>query len=181
MRRLSIWEKTCIQYGHSPLLRQLARQTSNLRAELANQKRLVIPVTVLAREFGVSTRLLWNWIAYGLLTNQPKLAGSARLSRGIKKSIVLKFLKRLEDFHDDESGEQSFASPAGRKASAQAKIEKFYRLMPTEEETKPREFAELSGVSRSSVHRAIGSTRLPAYRRTPHRFTIGIKKRKKVS
>ena len=162
-----------VQLRSSPALRRIARDAEYYRQMIDSDPREVIPVAVMARIFGVSERLLWNWIEAGLLrTQKPKPFHK----RGVSKHAVLRFLNRLERDAEDsfDDYESVFVSPAGRPNNAMRKI--WGTLFKTSGLT-PREFATRAGVSRTTVMRAIHEGALNAWNPTPRRYILGVRPR----
>jgi hypothetical protein len=92
----------------------------DLRKVIRYDPRKLIPVAVVAREFGVSSRLVWKWINEGLVAKKKKKSrtdlGHKRedliakkptvdlgKKSGLTKSALLTFLKRLKKVADFES------------------------------------------------------------------------------
>jgi hypothetical protein len=157
--------------------RELARNARSIREILKRDRRRVLPVAFLSRQFSISVRLLWKWIAKGIFEPE-KIRPKARLKPGIGRKAALDFLGHLEEKWID-SWEYDVDVPAssGRPVTAVFKIQRFRRFENHGDGMTPREFAELVGVSRSSVMRAIEERSLDSWNPTPCRYRIGRKPR----
>ena len=189
--------KIQILYPYSSALQRVERRLEFLRRDLGGDPRKVIPVAALARKFDISTRLLWKWIADGLLgavRGKPK-ENEFRMKRGIPKKSALQFLKHLEDaagverdalaewgedrrFLPRDRFRPEVISRAGRPDTARRKIRAACRRGLDGQGKNPREFGEAAGVSRSAVWRAIEAGVLAAWHPTPHRTLIGRRPKK---
>lgn len=172
-------------YLHTRSVRRVAEQQAALIATLKHDPRTVLPAAELARLFNISTRLMWTWLAEGLIQRQRPRDGCKHSKRGVLKRHALSFLKELatiaEEFRSEAwiSGGR-YRSLAGRPSRAQEAISK--QSWTTTSRTKNltiAEFARLSGTSASSVRRAITDGRIDAYRSSPKRWRIGKKPRRK--
>lgn len=158
----------------SALAREVFRNRRWIQKRLNSENRRVWPVAKVARIFGVSERLLWNWIESGLLrTQRPQPFHK----RGISKPAAVRFLKLLEK-EGDECGfgdyGSIFGSPAGRPDIAMRKIR---RAWHGSNGLTPCQFAGRAGVSRTTVMRAIHDGDLNAWNPTPRRYVLGRRPR----
>lgn len=189
-------EKVQIQYRYSSALHRVGGSLEFLRKDIRRDQRKTIPVAVLARKFDISTRLLWKWIADGLLSavRGKQNENQFQRKRGVPKRAALNFLKHLQeaaDFASDCSHWQSdftdylprdrfraaIDSRAGRPDTAMTKIRDARRKGFEGQGMNPRQFGEAVGVSRSAVWRAIKAGELAAWNPTPHRVLIGRRPR----
>jgi hypothetical protein len=160
----------------SELARRIYCNCEVIRHCLNAEQRKIWPVTRVAGLFGVSKRLLWIWIKAGFLRTQKPPPGSPK-KKGIARSEVKGFLKRLQEGAALLGNFNHLSSGAGRPDAAMRKIRDVRIGGSRVHGLTPREFATLAGVSRSSVLRAIHVNRLDAWQPTPCRYRIGWKPR----
>jgi len=174
-RAAALFQELHSRFPYSRALQGLAGNSRILRLQFSREPRKIVPVAWLAREFGVSTRLLWRWIGDDLLR---KAKGGVGCKRGVSRSEVKRFLKALEKAMESSFEFGWIESRAGRPDTAQQRIRDARRNGLSGQGMNPRQFALAVGVSRSAVWRAIESGLLDAWRPTPHRTLIGKRPRK---
>ncbi len=159
-------------YAGSTALRSVAADLPDFFCWLEKDQRRVIPVAFVARKLGVSVRLVWRWIELGLLKRKKTFLKGE--SRGIERKKLKTFLERLEYI---ASSALPWESNAGRPASAMNALREANHLLREGQGRglKPGEYAELIGVSRTSVHRAMKTGFIEHHRPTPHGPRIGRK------
>lgn len=155
--------ETMILHRHSRALRRVAEDAGFILNTVRRDPRKILPVAFLAREFSISVRLLWNWIAADLLKAWTPMLGR---KRGVTRQAAVRFLNRLMEVNSFAQSDD-FRSRAGRPKSAIEKIRRSRQQEKTGEGMKPTEFAKKIGVSRASVIRAIEGRYLEAWKPTP--------------
>ncbi len=153
----------------------IARNAQAIRKGIERDQRAILPVAFLAREFSVSLRLLWNWIKKGML-KEEKPSPKVKLKPGVSRKGAIRFLRLLEEISNDCVFNYSWR-PGGRPAVRKEKIRQAQTAGIRGNGMIPREYAELIGISRSSVMRSIKDHSLDSWRPTPSRYRIGRKPR----
>jgi transcriptional regulator with XRE-family HTH domain len=115
--------------------------------------------------FGVSERLVWNWIASGVLSKYRPPSKNHR--KGIAASAIQAFLRDLEQcasFGVELTRERK--QPAWERGKEEAE------KLREDEELTPAQFAARSGVSVATVYRLVADNVLHSERPTDHRIKI---------
>ena len=181
-RRLAIYQLL----RKSPAARALAERREEINVALDARPRKIWPVAAVARFFGISPRLLWNWIGQNLITEaRPpakwgRAAGGkpvAGMMKGLSPGSIRSFLEILVKQH-----RCSLPQPAVRKSPAAQRCLEHLKTLRTEQCPTPLEFAAGAGVSAATVRRLIRQRRLPSWRISKGRVRIGKKpaQRRKV-
>jgi len=148
------WEKLRQLLLYSPAAHKVRGRQMEIREELGRDRRKVWPVARAARLFGVSPRLLWQWIGNGLLPAYRRPTEQHR--KGITSQALRAFLDQLSRAWSYSEPQRRCPRPAGKKC-LQA-----LQALAEEELLTPSEFATRAGVSVSTVRRATVSRQLPA-------------------
>lgn len=127
---------------------------SEIEAGLREAKCKVWPVARVARLFGVSVRLLWQWIETGMIATYRRPTPHHR--KGITAAAIREFLGCLE--------RQGLCVRPRRQCRRPAweKCQQAFRALAEDELLTPREFAAHAGVSVATVWRATRTGNLPA-------------------
>jgi hypothetical protein len=136
-----------------------------IESQLAPKTRKVWPVARVACLFGVSERLVWNWIASGVLPRYRPRSKNHR--KGIAASAIQAFLRDLEQYASfgvELTRERK--RPAWEKGKAEA------GKLREDEELTPAQFAARASVSVATVHRLVADNVLHSERPTDHRIKI---------
>ena len=166
----------------SPAALAMVARMDRIEDELDEDPRHLWPVARVAALFGISKRLLWQWIDKKLIQQAApprkwvRSAGGQPLKglkKGIPRTAIVVFLKRLHEELRSVIGRRGRPRPAIAKCRACLKS-----LGPLDRPT-PQEFARRAGVSVATVHRLIRQKRIAFHRTSPRRFRIGEKLRKR--
>ena len=157
--KLSLRKRKQIErlFRRSWVLHNVRDRRAEIRAQLRSVKRKVWPVAHVARLFGVSVRLLWQWVADGIIPAYQRPSGNHR--KGITAGAIRGFLNSLEAI-PYVSPRRQYPSPA---------LERCRRALgelAMDELLTPEEFAARAGVSVATVWRATASRQIPAIWRT---------------
>jgi AraC-like DNA-binding protein len=168
MRR-SARDERCFQIYHlsctSHAARRILQDRARIESQLAATTRKVWPVARVARFFEVSERLVWNWIASGVLRRYRPPSRSHR--KGVTSTAIQAFLRDLEQYASfgiELTRERR--RPAWERGIAEA------RKLREDEELTPAQFAARAGISVATVHRLLADKVLHSERPTAHRIKI---------
>jgi hypothetical protein len=142
-----------------------------IQDELASRKRKVWPVAQVAQLFRVSERLVWNWIASGVL---PKYQPPSKSYRpGITARAIRAFLSVLE-----ECGECGVELMRERKEPAWERGKEEFGKLRADEKLTPAQMAARARISITTVYRLAADHAIESDRPTPHRIRIRRRRRK---
>jgi hypothetical protein len=143
----------------------LARTAPKLQQAVRQQNRKVWPLAHVAGLFEISERLLWKWVAAGILTRYRR--PTTHHKKGLTAKSLLTFLKQLQEY-----GAFIEEVRNDRRRSAEAKSREVARQLGVDEQLTPRQFADRAKVSLTTVHRCVFIGSLDTQRPTPHRIRI---------
>jgi hypothetical protein len=148
----------------SPAVRRISENAEALRLHLRLRKRKIWPLATVAKLFGVSPSLLRKWIDCGVLS-RSRLPKPYR--PGITEQSIRRLLRQL-------AGDSDWISELDtkRQRPAERKCGETCRQLGRRELLTSNEFAELAGVSMTTVHRMVESKIIRSHRPTPGRIMI---------
>lgn len=165
----------------SAAARRVADNAAGIREVLGARDRKTWPVATVAGIFGVSVRLLWQWIDAEVMRKAGppgKWIRSAEgkplqgMRSGISTTSLFEFLKAMERCHSI-----ALYHPMPRKKPASTRCREAASNLPAGDNPTTPEFAARMGVSQVTVRRLMWKRMIPFYRTSPGRFRIGKKPR----